>query len=150
MTVIDRLYLATARLYLHSFYFFDSSTTEARKQGILKAYKSAVTLISFFTTGDATGEALLYLPYSLFRMLLTAACIVLKVLKSSYAPELGDAEYGRITLNQSMLALSRSSVSNNDTGGKAVKLISQIWHSSGGSKEQSPPLLYITSRYGAR
>jgi hypothetical protein len=147
---MDRLYLAAARLYLHSFYFFDTSTTESRKQGILKAYASAVNLVSLFTSVDVTSEVLLYLPHYHSRMLLTATCIVLKVLKSSYAPELGDAAHGRKTFNECILTLSRCSVSNNDTCGKAVKLVSQMWHRGGVSKGQSPPELTIKSRCGAR
>jgi len=147
---MDRLYLAVARLYLHSFYFFDTSMTESRKQGVLKAYTSAVNLVSRFTSTDATGDALLYLPHYHSRMLLTATCIVLKVLKSSYAQELGDTAYGRKTLNDCVLALSRCSVSNNDTCGKAVKLVSQMWHRGGDDKDQSPPELTIRSRCSAR
>jgi len=147
---MDRLYLAAAQLYLHSFYFFDASMTESRKQGILKAYTSAVNLVSLFTSADTTSGALLYLPHYHYRMLLTATCIVLKVLKSSYAPEIGDTAYGRKTLNECLLALSRCSVSNNDTCGKAVKLVSQMWHRDGCDKGQSPPELTIRSRCVAR
>jgi hypothetical protein len=117
MIGMERLYLAAARLYLHCFYFFDTLMTESRKQGILKAYTSAVNLVSLFTTADATSEVLLYLPHYHSRMLLTATCIVLKVVKSSYALELGYAAHGRKTFNECILALSRS-VSNNDTCGK--------------------------------
>jgi hypothetical protein len=150
MIAMDRLYLAAARLYLHCFYFFDTSITESRKQGILKAYTSAVNFVSLFTTADATSEVLLFLPHYQSRMLLTATCIVLKVLKSSYAPELGDAANGGKTFNECILALSRCSVSNNDTCGKAVKLVSQMWHRGSGSRTQSPPELTIRSRCGAR
>lgn len=150
MIAMDRLYLAAARLYLYSFYFLDTSMKESRKQGILKAYRSAVNLVSLITSADATSEVLQYLPRYHSRMLLTATCIVLKVLKSSYAPELGDTAYGRKIFNECILALSRCSVSDNDTSGKAVKLVSQMWHSGGDCKGQSPPELTIKSRCGAR
>ena len=150
MTAMDRLYLASARVYLHSFYFFDTSMTESRKQGILKVYTSAVNLVSLFTSADATSEVLPYILHYHSRMLLTATCIVLKALKSSYAPELGDAAHGRETFNECILALSHFSVSNNDTCGKAVKLASQMWHRVGDPKIQSLPELTIKSRCGAR
>jgi hypothetical protein len=110
MKAKDRLYFAAARLYLHSFYF-DTSMTESRKQGVLKAYTSAVNLVSLLTSADATSEVLIYPPHYHSRMLLTATCIVLKVLKSSYDPELGDTAHGRKTFNERILALSRCSVS---------------------------------------
>ena len=115
----------------------------------MKAYNSAISLVSSFNSGDSSFQTLLYLPYYHFRSLLTAACVLIKVLKSSYAKELDNFEAGRKAFNESILALSQSSVSNNDTGGKAVKLLSQVWHSGAASKD-SPPELTIKSRFGAR
>jgi hypothetical protein len=146
---MDQIYLAAARLYLHSFYFFDTSPTSSRKAGILKAYNSAISLVSVLVSADSSNNVLHYLPWYHSRSLLTAACVLVKVLKSSYAEELEDYEAGRKTFNECILALTRSSVSNNDVAGKAVKPLSQIWHSGAGSK-QSPPELTIKSRYGAR
>lgn len=147
-STMDRLYLAAARLNLNSFYFFDTSVSESRKQGILKAYTSAVNLVSLYTSADASNEALLYLPHYHSRMLLTATCLVIKVLKSSYASELGDTAYGRRTINACILALSRCSVSDNDVCGKAVKLMSKIWHREP-SNDRTPPQLTIKSRGSA-
>ena len=98
---------------------------------------------------DSTHDTLLYLPYYLFRSLLTAACVIVKVLKSAYAQDLDQFGAGKKAFNDSVLALGRSSVSNNDTGGKAVKLLSQVWHSDS-SSNQLPPELALKSRLGAR
>ncbi len=141
--------MAAARIHLHSFYFFDSSTSDSRKAGIMKAYDSAANLISAMTLVDQSQETLLYLPYYLFRCLLTASCILVKVLKSSYAQEVNDFEKARRLFNDSILAIRRSSVTNNDTAAKAVKMLSCVWHSSIMSN-QSPPQLTVQSRFGAR
>ena len=92
-------------MHLHSFYFFDSSTNDSRKAGIMKAYDSATNLISALTPSDYSQDTLLYLPYYLFRCLLTAACILVKVLKSNYAQEVDDFEKGRRVFNDSILAI---------------------------------------------
>ena len=146
-TVIDQLCLVAAQLYLHSFNFLNSSDTPPRKIGVLKAYNSAVSLVSFLTAHD---DLLLYLTYYHFRTLLNVACILLKVLQSSYAQDLSDYEAGRRAFNQTISALSRSSVSNTDVGGKAVRLLSQVWHSSDTSRREHPPQFIIKSRLGAR
>jgi hypothetical protein len=147
-TATDQLYLAAARIHLHSFYFFDSSTSESRKAGIMKAYNSAINLASVFISANRTREALLYLPYYHFRCLLTASCILLKVLKSSYAQGIDDFESGRKAFNDSLLSIGCCSVSNNDSAGKAVNMLSLVWHSNGA--KNSPPQLSTKSKFGAR
>jgi hypothetical protein len=146
---MDCLYLGAARIHLHSFYFFDSSSSESRKSGIMKAYYSAVNFVSVLASTSTSSETILYLPYYHFRCLLTAACIIIKVLKSSYAQDLACKEKGRRAINDSILAIKRSSVSNNDTAGKAALMLSRFWHSST-QGNQSPPVLRIQSRFGAR
>jgi hypothetical protein len=71
----------------------------------MKAYDSATNLISALTPSDYSQDTLLYLPYYLFRCLLTAACILVKVLKSNYAQEVDDFEKGRRVFNDSILAI---------------------------------------------
>jgi hypothetical protein len=115
----------------------------------MKAYNSATNFVSALTPSDHSQDTLLYLPYYLFRCLLTAACILVKVLKSNYAQEIDDFEKGRRVFNDSILAIRRSSVTNNDTAAKAVKMLSCVWHSSIISG-QSPPQLTVQSRFGAR
>lgn len=124
--------------------------TDARKQGILKAYASAVDFIAALAKADAASEILLYLSYYHLRMLINAGCVVLKVLNSSYAQELPSFESGRMAFNQATLALSRSSVFNNDPGAKVVQHMSQVWHHGLSSKRHAPPELIVKSRFGAR
>lgn len=148
LSEMDYLYLGAARIHLHSFYFFDSSSSESRKSGIMKAYDSAVNFVSVLASTSTSSETTLYLPYYHFRCLLTAACIIIKVLKSSYAQDLASKENARRAFNDSILALKRSSVSNNDTARKASLMLSRFWHSSS-QANQSPPVLTIQSRFGA-
>jgi transcriptional regulatory protein LEU3 len=115
----------------------------------MKAYDSAIKLVSALLSTDRSSETLLYLPYYHFRCLLTAACILVKVLKSSYAQELEYYEKGRGAFNDAVLAIMRSSISNNDTAGKAAQMLSRVWHNSTAT-DHSPPQLTVQSRFGAR
>lgn len=144
------LYYSATRLYLHSFYFFISSESESRQNSILKAYKSASTFVSLLTEGNDKDNLLPYLSTYLVRTLITAACIMLKVLTSSYAASLEDLEAERRLFNESIIVVSQTSILNNDVSAKAVKLLAQSWHSGSTNRRQSPPELIIKSRLGAR
>jgi hypothetical protein len=115
----------------------------------MKAYDSALSFISALASTNEANQALLYLPYYHFRCLLTAACILIKVLRSSYAQDFDDLEKGRTVFNNSILAITRSSVSNNDTALKAAQMLSKLWHHPTVTNE-TPPVLTVQSRFGAR
>jgi hypothetical protein len=115
----------------------------------MKAYDSAVNLICALTSINDASQTLLYLPYYHFRCLITAATILIKVLRSSYAQDLDDLEKGRSVFNDSILAITRSSVSNNDTALKAAQMLSRLWHHPTVAN-RAPPVLTVQSRFGAR
>lgn len=130
-------------------YFFDSSHTETRKEGILKAYKSATKLALLVIEADKATDFLLYATAYDIRMFVVAACILLKVLRSSYSQDV-DFEAGKSLLNQTTALTSRCVLGNNDSRGKIVKMVAQIWHSSNTEVLNEPPELLVKSRLGAR
>jgi len=145
----DRIYVAAARLYVHSMYFFDSTATEARKQGILKAYSSAVTFIHVITEADKAFDFFSYTSAYHQRMYLIANCILLKVLRSSYSQDV-DFEAGKRLCNQVTASASKFMISHNESVGKIAKMVSQLWHSSNTDARTKPPELLVKSRLGAR
>ena len=150
VTVADELYIASARLYLRSFYFFDTSSTEMCKRGVLSAYNAAVDLVTLLSRMDGAQQLLSYLPSHFFRTLFTATGIMLKVLRSSYVTEVADLTKGKKAYNQALVALSRCSVENHDSAGKGGKIMAQLWRGDGTYHPGSPPTLRIKSRLGAR
>jgi hypothetical protein len=143
------MYFASARLYTHIMYFFDSSETDLRKSRIMKACASAAILISIASNADVAINAMLYTTYYHIRMLLLAVMVIVKVSRSSYAGEIG-VEALKANLNKGNLLISRCSVANNDTAGKAGRMIAQMWHGGSSSEREEPPKLLVKSRLGAR
>jgi hypothetical protein len=130
-------------------YFFDSSKTEARKQGILKAYSSAVTLIHVMTEADKAFDFFSYTSAYHQRMYLIANCILLKVLRSSYSEDV-DFEAGKALCNQVTASSQKFMLSHNDSVWKSAKIVSMLWHSSNTDARTKPPELLVKSRLGAR
>src|SRR6187402_3363214 len=99
------VYVASARVYADAMYFFDSSATEARKIGILKAYNSAAKLIRLMIEADAVCDFFLHVTAYQLGMLHIASCILLKVLRSSYAQDI-DIDVGKRLFNEALVAIS--------------------------------------------
>lgn len=146
------MYLAAARLYLLSWYFFDSSMDDdLRSPGIMKAFAAALTFVSIISKADKTKGVMLYLPYYLFGALLSAACAILKVHNSSYGSRISNAAEARQAFSQAILLISRASIAHNDVAAKASKLLSITWHSDRNEDmRHRPPQLAVRSRQGAR
>jgi hypothetical protein len=130
-------------------YFFDSSPTETRKLGVLKAYTSAVNFILLITEADKAFSFFSYMCAYHIRMFLTADCILLKVLRSSYKDDI-DFDAGKKLCDQATVAASRMAVTNNDAAGKTGKMVAQLWHSNNMEILEEPPELLVKSRLGAR
>ncbi|TVY65581.1 Regulatory protein LEU3 [Lachnellula suecica] len=147
-SVHDTIYLACARLYIHTMYFFDSSCTPTRKAGVLRAYASALSLITTLFSADATTSLFSHISAYHMRMFLTATCLVLKVLRSSYRQDV-DFEEGKGLFDRATLAAGRCSIASGDTAGKITRLMAQVWHSGNEEALNEPPELLVKSRLGA-
>lgn len=130
-------------------YFFDSSASDVRKVGILKAYSSAVAFIQVMTDVDKSIRLIGYMTGYHQRMFLIANCIMLKVLRSSYSQDV-DFEAGKSLCNQTQVMISKLILSHKDSAGKSAQMVSQLWHSSNTDALNEPPELLVKSRLGAR
>ena len=122
----NQLYLLSARLYLQGYYFFKSSQADRRKEGIMRAYQTASTLISKCVEADATYDILLFASNFLFRMLFNAAAALFKVLQSEYSKDV-DFNMGKKLFNMVISCLRRCSVENNDLAGRWAEIMTQLW-----------------------
>lgn len=144
----DRIYVAAAGVYTRSMNFFDSSNTESRKMGILKAYDSAASYVHLVVEADRVCDFCLYISTYHSKVLLIACFILLKVLRSAYVADV-DFEAGKELCNQATIAVSKCSVTNNDSISKVAKMAAHVWHSSNTATLEEPPQLLIKSRLGA-
>lgn len=147
--VHDQIYISAAAVYTTSMYFFDSTATPSRKANILKAYSSASSYINLVLSSDREHDYILYAPNYTQKMFSLSCCLILKVLRSSYASEV-DFDEGKKLCNQACIAAMRSSVDPQDSAAKFAKMTAQLWHSRDTSVLNEPPVLMVKSRLGAR
>ncbi|KAH8817104.1 hypothetical protein F5884DRAFT_243513 [Xylogone sp. PMI_703] len=153
VTGITKLYHLSTELYLHIQCFFDSDTTsEHRKQRILKTYSVAEVLISAMSDADSDYSFFRYIPAYLFWMLFTACCVIWKVLGSSYREEV-DFDHGKAISNEGITALRKCSIENNDVAARYSEIVAQLWQGinvlSPPQIRHEPPSLACTTRFGA-
>ncbi|KEF58997.1 uncharacterized protein A1O9_03840 [Exophiala aquamarina CBS 119918] len=92
-----------AALQLRSYYLLERSPKTALKEGILKAYRAALSLIEKCQQEETESKLLTCGPFLFQRGLCVACTFGLKVLRSEYA-QLVDAEEGRKASNLGLLS----------------------------------------------
>lgn len=135
-----------ASLQLRCYYFLESYARASSREGILKAYRSAVDVIWRCQKRD-TETQLFRRGTVMFRNALSIASVfVLKTLRSSNS-QLVDAEEGRRAFNVSLSLLRKCSIEDNDLPGRFSKILSQLWCAT--PKESSPQKeLNVKTRLG--
>ena len=147
---VNRLLLLSSGLQLRSFYFIASLPVDYRRNGLLKAFTTAIQLITAVDTAHGTFKLLDYSPFFIPRILTIAATILLKVVNSSYSM-LVDQAAGKQAFNCCLRLLRRASVEDNDLPGKASRVMAQLWgvHRSLVAERIAEPSLKLKSRLGA-
>ena len=145
-TAFNKILVCCARLQLRTYYFLEPGQSEARKFGIIKAFYTASTLISTLTAEPAvhiTRNG----PSYVYRMLIVAANVVLKVLHSNYIRYV-DFEIGKQLYNSSIALLKHSSIVKNDLTERASAIQAHVWtiHANDSSRCSEEPYLRIRSR----
>ena len=147
---LDNIHLVEARLYLRIFYFFDSTYTDHRRSGILKAYSTATEFITLANSSQANFNYLTHGPISAFRYLSAALAILLQVLNSNLSACVDHAA-GADFINAGLAALRIGAVESNDVFLRASEVYTSIWRMQQDDQEikQQSPKLLIQSRLGA-
>jgi hypothetical protein len=147
--VVNQLYVWAARLYTYVFYFFDSSLSDSRRQGVLKAYSAATTLTTKIAAGDTLFDMLETSPFYVYRMLFTAAAVLIKVLNSTYVRYV-DFEAGKQVFELAISALRRWSIQDNDKAVRSADMLAQMWplYSERNARRPEEPSLRFRCRLG--
>lgn len=153
MSLLNKLRFTTVQLQLRAMYFHVLSPSLQRKQGVLKAYETAKSLVSTVVSEDGSSDILTYSPRTTFRMLLLAACVIFKVLFSSYGAEV-DYNSGKILFNTALLCLRQQAVQYKDQKDLPLRCIDSmkgLWHMGeiSPSLTAAQPELAIQTRLGA-
>jgi transcriptional regulatory protein LEU3 len=136
-------------MQLSTYYFFESSASEARKQGLLRAYSTALNFISKLSDEDAKSDFIKYAPSVFCLILNTAGMLIMKIIYSSYARYV-DIESGKRSFNVVLGLLRRATLEDNDLRGRGGKIMAQLWtvHHSRTVRCEQEPNLTVKSRGG--
>ncbi|KAL4966063.1 uncharacterized protein BDV14DRAFT_199196 [Aspergillus stella-maris] len=143
---------------------------QRRKEGILRAYNTAVSITTVCISHERALDDLSHAPTQTARMILLAALVIFRVLHSSFHPyvtlqshpSLIDSEFttttitgrGRILCGMACFALQRCSISRGDEKDlpcRMVDLLREMWRAAEGDALlcSQEPFLEVTSRMGA-
>jgi len=143
---IHRIALTMARLQLRTYYLLELCLPQSRKEGLIKTYTTALTLISQIAEADTTSNYMIYAPSYVYLMLVTASMLVMKIVHSTYDRYI-DCEGGKRAFNSVLGLLRRTVLEDNDTSGRATKILAQLWTVHRDHRKE--PSLNVTSRLGA-
>jgi hypothetical protein len=139
---------------LNIYHFLDSSLVEPRRNGILKAYSAASTLITrvISSSSDNAGwyDRLLYAPVHNFRLLLTASIVLITTLNSTYSEYL-DYTSGKLLFNSAVFAIRRMSMREGDGAERGASCMAEMWTSFEAFFRRTPqePRIRIKARMAA-
>jgi hypothetical protein len=138
-------------LQLRTYYFFVSSDHDIRRQGLLKAYTTSVTLISNATEANQKSDFIKYAPNGYSQFLVMAAILIMKIVHSSYSKYI-DIQGGKRAFDTVLWMFKKSSIEDNDIRGRISKILTNLWsyHQSCAARlTQDEPKLNIKTRLGA-
>lgn len=155
ISFFNTLRLTAARLILQCNYFLEETQNERRMKGILRAYSTAVSLITTTISHEVACEELPYTPPSSSRMIFLAALVIFRVLHSRYAAssyaEL-DKSAGHVLYRAASLALRQLSVQcdEKDIPTRASDVLNELWRGAESDidLQSREPTFRVRSRMG--
>lgn len=140
LIALNRFHFLAASLHLHGFAFFIPPTSAAHSSEISHLYHAATLYIQHILEQEAnTSSFLRYCPFPLQQTLVSACCILLKLLNSSFAVHL-DVSLGKTLYNSTVLALRNISISSNDLPARLSEALSRMWRAAGAGQGNSNPV----------
>jgi hypothetical protein len=149
----QQILLDMVSLQLGTFYFFMKEHTEVRKLGLLKAYTTAVSVISKSVEADKAWGFLKNAPNGYLQILCTGAILVMKIVHSSYSQYI-DVDEGKRAFD-SIVALKLTApdkdYDRDDLRDRIRRVLEQLWslHHSLTLAREREPSLRVKSRLGA-
>ncbi|KAF3389107.1 Regulatory protein LEU3 [Penicillium rolfsii] len=164
LSYLNSLRLMGAMLHYQCLYFLQEGTQyeEQKKSGILRAYKTASSIISRTIDHDSAYDKLIYAPVGILRIIYTAALVIFRVLHSTYTlpdaihaapPQQLDSNAGKILYHSACFILQSCSVHHNDQDfpTRMTGMLEALWRFGETDVElrNREPTSRIKSRMGA-
>lgn len=132
LTAFNKLYLLAAKMHFHSLAFHLSSTSLFRSTSLSDVYKAATMFIQATLDYDMQSNSIFeYCTDYILKTLISASCILLKILNSSLAANY-DTIQGKTLFNTCILAIRSASVKDNDFPERVAKAQTRMWRAAGG------------------
>lgn len=152
MSLLNKIRLHGSLLLLQMMYFLPDQTLEESKQGLLRAYTTATSLLSSLISEDNIDDFLATSPYILLRVILRAAFTILRVLCSSHGKTL-DRSSGKILFDTAVILLRQMSIQgrSDDQPHRVAEALKLTWKymEKDATLMSQPPALKIRSRLAA-
>ena len=137
----NKLSLLAVKVHFKAFAFFIPSTSPVQTTAISSAYNSAIAFIEGVLDPEMNSSSLLYhCTNYILRTLISASCILLKVLNSHIAATL-DTTQGKAMFNACILAVRSVSLKKNDFPDRVAEAHTRMWRVAGGefdSRQTTP------------
>jgi hypothetical protein len=144
---INLIYIDFAELQLQSYYFFDSPMNE-RQTGILRAYTTAIRLLSKISLIDAKCDLLKYAPISILHAMFIGGAVLFKVLNSRYHQYV-NVDEGANQFSASIAAIRKYSILDHDLAFRVANMEVEVWEHYSPKPRDHEPVLIVKSRLSA-
>lgn len=156
LSFMNELRLTGARMYFLCNYFLRDTPDEQRKAGILRAYSTAISLITTIMSHDTAYEDMQYAPTTMARMIFVAGLVIFRVLHSSYRSTSHDKldwNTAHMMYRTASFILHQLSVhrEGKDFPTRAADVLSELWRGGQSDLElqNKAPTLQVKSRMGS-
>lgn len=142
----NNLSLLAAKVHFNAFTFFMPSTSSLHIGLISAAYNASILFIQCVIDPDMhSGTFLHHCTNYILRTVLSASCMLLKILNSTQATHL-DTTQGRTMFNASILAMRSISLKKNDFPDRAAEAQTRMWRAAGGGLDVQKNALRVPPR----
>ncbi|KAL2866068.1 Zn(II)2Cys6 transcription factor [Aspergillus lucknowensis] len=173
MTLMNSLHLVYAKLYVQCMFFLvppsepeelGEKQRQQRSAGVLRAYATAVSLITLAVSHEDAFDELQFVPSQVAYILLMSALVVFRVLHSSFAalvpppPSIGipdpTKDRGRALCGMACFTMQRCSIQrgeDRDLASRMIDMLRKIWRAAGRDPHlcSKEPVVRVHSRMGA-
>lgn len=152
MSLANKIRSQGTVLLIQSMYFLADQTLEQSKQGALRAYTTAVNLLTTLISDDNTNDFLIHAPNVFLRIIVRAAFVIMRTLFSSHGTNL-DLANGKNLYDTAVFFIRQMSVKlkEKDQPLRVAEALKVMWKHMEGQPafRKQPPIVKIQSRLGA-
>ncbi|KAK6081981.1 hypothetical protein SCUP515_02760 [Seiridium cupressi] len=147
---LDRWNALLVQLEIQTYYLIPlpGYNPESLKRNVLRAYTTARTVVQVALELERSHSFLKHMPHFYFRSLISANCIIYKVLRSSYMDFLDRTQTEQTAIDV-IEACRQSVVTEGDLPTRLATLLESIWNWNQLARWHEEPISVFTHRLGA-